>query len=412
MLLANLAAFAGGCASCDTLPANALTSCEQSVTTPGVVRTDILFVVDDSGSMAGEQANLKAGLAGFIAALQSAAVQDEFQIGVTTTSVVGTDGVDTTYPTVRSENTQPTPYPAGVVVAVDPVGTNTTGDPASSAVYNTWGNFLWTDVAGAPDLGFYGTRVLRWDSPTLQADFELNVLVGVKGSGREMPFEAAMRALGPHAAPGGPNGSFRRPGARLAVVFLSDEDDCSGPVDATVNRDSAWCRSARDVPGALTDVATVASFFQSRGAVVAAIVGVTCSGGVCTNTLCSGASTTPNRYLELQSLLDPEKTRLASICDSSFDAALADIATAIVSRTVPLEGEPADWRMLVVGVRKADGTRVSCSVAEAGTPEAATADVVYSSPIGGEPATLHFQDAGACRLDRNYEVEIDVICAG
>jgi hypothetical protein len=411
LLLAALAALAQGCAGCDTLPDGALTSCEQSVTTPGVVQTDILFVIDDSGSMAGEQANLKAGLQGFLAVLQGAAVQDQFQIGVTTTSVVGYVAGDTAYSRTRPGNTAPTPYPAGILVAVDPAGTNKDGDPTQAAVYNTWGNFLWTDDPGAADPGFYGPRILRWDSPTLQTDFEYNVLVGVDGSGREMPFEAAMRALGVHAAPGQENASFRRPGARLAVVFLSDEDDCSGPVDATITSNGD-CQAARTVPGKLIDVASVADFLRSRGAVVGAIVGVTCTGGVCTNTLCSGATATPNRFLELQSLLDPEKTRLASICDSTFDAALADIATAIVSRTVPLEGEPADWRMLVVGVVKADGSRASCSLAESGSPEAATADVVYSPGVGGEPASLHFQDSGACRLDRNYKVEIDVICAG
>ena len=45
-----------GCASCDSRPPGALTACEAVGVAPA--KTDILFVVDDSGSMAQEQANL------------------------------------------------------------------------------------------------------------------------------------------------------------------------------------------------------------------------------------------------------------------------------------------------------------------------------------------------------------------
>jgi hypothetical protein len=46
--------------------------------------------------------------------------------------------------------------------------------------------------------------------------------VGTDGCGFEMPLEAMHEALMPGRNPG-----FRRPGADLAVVFVTDEDDCS-----------------------------------------------------------------------------------------------------------------------------------------------------------------------------------------
>jgi type IV pilus biogenesis protein CpaD/CtpE len=48
LLAAVLAAFAG-CGGCDTVPTEAIQDCSQSAVFAGHVKTDILFVVDDSG---------------------------------------------------------------------------------------------------------------------------------------------------------------------------------------------------------------------------------------------------------------------------------------------------------------------------------------------------------------------------
>jgi len=58
-----------GCSACDTVPSYALESCQASQVLPDKVQTDILFVVDDSGSMSDNQANLANSLGVFIAAL-------------------------------------------------------------------------------------------------------------------------------------------------------------------------------------------------------------------------------------------------------------------------------------------------------------------------------------------------------
>ena len=83
-LLALLAALA---LACESVPSDAVTRCEATRVVPAAVKTDILFVIDDSGSMDEEQANLRDNLSAFIDALVAAPIANEFQIGVTTTSV-------------------------------------------------------------------------------------------------------------------------------------------------------------------------------------------------------------------------------------------------------------------------------------------------------------------------------------
>src|SRR6184192_4100656 len=102
------------CTSCDTVPADALTSCQATEVLPSSVSTDILFVIDDSGSMSEEQANLAANLGAFIDTLAASPVQNNFRIGVTNTSVEEFTG-GKSYTAGPSKNV---PYPAGALVAI------------------------------------------------------------------------------------------------------------------------------------------------------------------------------------------------------------------------------------------------------------------------------------------------------
>src|SRR5205823_6048791 len=113
-LIALLVAASPACTSCDTVPANALVSCEAQEVLPASVSTDILFVIDDSGSMSEEQANLAANLDAFIDTLVASPVQNNFRIGVTNTSVEEFTG-GKSYTAGPSKNV---PYPAGALVAI------------------------------------------------------------------------------------------------------------------------------------------------------------------------------------------------------------------------------------------------------------------------------------------------------
>ncbi len=130
---------------------------------------DILWVIDDSASMAEEQEVLADGFAAFGAQLETSGT--DFHIGVITTSF-DYDQDD-----------------RGVLM----------GDPP----------FL--------------TQL-----DDFQAEFALRAQVGVEGSDKEKGLEAAAFALHPvMTTDGGPNAGFVRPEAQLLVVVVSDEEDCS-----------------------------------------------------------------------------------------------------------------------------------------------------------------------------------------
>lgn len=133
---------------------------------------DILLVVDSSGSMADEQEKLAVNFQSFIQSFTESVV--DYHIGVITTDV------------------------ANQAVAGQLQGEVTFITP---------------------------------ETPDAEAIFASNVRVGDSGSGLEMGFDAAYRALTePNLS--GANTGFYRPEAALSVVIFSDEDDLSPqPVD-------------------------------------------------------------------------------------------------------------------------------------------------------------------------------------
>ena len=413
-LALSLAAAALLACACDTAPANALVSCQATRVLPDSVSTDILFVVDDSRSMSEEQANLAANLDAFIDTLVASPVQNDFRIGVTNTSV---DDFTVTATAGRSYPSGPStgvPYPAGALVAVQ---TDRNGNAIPGAlVYDTT---LYAQTAG-----WGGNRILDKGSPTLAADFKANVRVGLDGTGKEQPFRAARLALSDRLLDA--NAGFLRPGARLAIVFLSDEDDCSDSSDprATSN-DQCHDKATKSAnPPILDTVDDFAGFLlgpvggEVRDVVVGAIGGFdpatlapSCGDAtLCQNTACATAFDEADRFAALATALGGTRMQLGSICDQSFRNSLARFAASLTPSTMPLAGAPADWRMLVVSVTKASGAVVPCKVGLDGAPGQSTVDAVYSGPTPGRQAQIAFQNA--CKLDLGDKIDVHVVCAG
>ncbi len=130
-------------------------------------QVDILWVVDDSHSMAEEQDSLAAGFADFIEEIE--ATGTDFQLGVVTTSLEATD----------------------------PNRGHLLGDPA----------------------------VITQDDDYVNL-FRDRVHVGTTGSDKEKGLEAATFALSPTMTTGA-NAGFLRSDAFLVIVIVSDENDCS-----------------------------------------------------------------------------------------------------------------------------------------------------------------------------------------
>ena len=395
------AAAALTCAACGSAPPGAVTNCQTSAIVPGAVKTDILFVVDDSGSMAVEQTNLAANFKSFIDALAASPVKDDFQIGITTTSVdrnVGSGANLAVDPTFSSSVSTSCPnpvnggqrYPAGALVAVDAAGHQL---PTGSG------------------------RILPASSATLTQDFQRNVNVGTCGSGKEQGLRAAQLALSEPLLSGA-NAGFLRPGSRLAVVIVSDDDDCSDPGDGqghplVTTGEPPECEQKAEQVGDFVQFLKGPLGGEARDvvvAVIAAVDPVTKAPAKCT--IANSTNTAENaapRYVDFATAFGA-KSAVASICDASFGSTLQTIAGLIATQTVPLSEAPADWRLLAVSLGRAAGTTVACRVGLEGDASAASADVVYAPPQSGRPASLTFQRG--CALAPADDIHVQVLCAG
>jgi hypothetical protein len=400
--------------ACETVPTGAVTECDAAAVLPDAVATDILFVIDDSGSMDNDQTRLSQNLSAFIDALVASPVRNDFRIGITSTSVEGFDPDAAGGQAYASGPSTGVPFPDGALVAIAQRadGTGLQGDLDYDA------------VANAATGGWGGRRILDRDSATLAQDFKANVLLGALGSSREQPFRAARLALSDRLAD--VNAGFLRPGARLAVFFLTDEDDCSGAAGTSVDA-NADCRAPATklaVPPLLDQPGELAAFLlgpvdgELRDVVVGAIAGFdpvtlvpSCgSAALCANTACATAADKADRFSDLRLALGGARMRLASICDQRFGDTLTAFGEVLLPSTMPLRGVPADWRMLAVTRTTAAGAAVACVVAEEGSPEEAAADAVYGAPRLGRPAQLTFQNA--CRLALGDRIDVRLVCAG
>jgi hypothetical protein len=169
---------------------------------------DILFLIDNSGSMADKQANLQSNFPNFINVL--ATIQGglpNVHIGVAT-SDMGTKGE-----TVAT--------PGSAVGQVGQGGCANVGDDGKLQVKGgaqVQGLFL-SDVSDGA-----GGRQINYMGGDLATVFGQMAVVGAAGCGFEQHLHGIHRALDPTNAT---NAGFIRPNAFLAVVILADEDDCS-----------------------------------------------------------------------------------------------------------------------------------------------------------------------------------------
>ena len=205
---------------------------EQLVAT--LTPTDILFVIDDSGSMLDERTELANNIGTFITQLSE--TSGDFHVGIVTTDVeCNIPERDCTSPTSATSLSCCRLVNAGPLPTCQELDTN--GD----------GEIDWSSCDGGRLRAPKG-KSAYWTSPTAAqratwaADFSSTILdLGCNGSGLESGLEAARRAVNcsvfgydasqpnrcPSAAMAQLNAGFVRPDADLVVIFVSDEDDCS-----------------------------------------------------------------------------------------------------------------------------------------------------------------------------------------
>jgi len=159
-------------------------------------KMDLLFIIDNSGSMEEEQGNLGANFPKFIQLLDdfktSAGDILDYRIGVTTT------GRTATY------SAQLPGFPP--VPPITEVGDN-------------------GKLRYLPDCGMQQPWINRPD-PNVSSTFACVAQVGTNGPGYEMQLGAIKTSMGDRIADG-VNAGFLREAALLAVIILTDENDCS-----------------------------------------------------------------------------------------------------------------------------------------------------------------------------------------
>ena len=163
---------------------------------PVNAKVDILWVIDNSGSMATSQANLVNNFEAFIKDFVDN--EYDFQMAVTTTDAY---------------RAKP-PFNGG-----------------------SW-NYNRSDFRDGANGNFSGVRIITPETPDIVETFVTNATQGIWGHGDERPFESIVTTLDLTPATEG----FLRGDAFLAIIILTDEDDFS-------HDGSNWARDDYNYPG-------------------------------------------------------------------------------------------------------------------------------------------------------------------
>jgi len=224
-----------GCPNAELAP---LAPCTVSGVADSVTRgaddgvVDLLFVVDNSGSMEFEQATLARALPELVRSLAAGEIRDRdgkvtrrftpvksLHLGVTS-SDMGANDVDTRTDAPRCGVDSASKRPRGddglllaTVDAEDPLCTK-------------------------PDSAYLNFSV-GMDPDALSRDFGCMTRLGIEGCGYEQQLEAMWKALAPSANDSffghtrghgdAENAGFLRPNSVIAVIQVTDEEDCSIP---------------------------------------------------------------------------------------------------------------------------------------------------------------------------------------
>lgn len=190
----------------------------------GSNQVDILWMIDSSGSMNDEQAELAKGFSEFVSAL--AEIGADFRIGVVTS-----DMVNRAHRGALQSQLGCVGDP-GNAEPVDPALIEICAQMDLQRPYLEYTSYV--GAGGALDL------------ERLERDFRCIATVGTCGSGLEAGIQTVLQALSPEML-STVNAGFLRDDAYLAVMFLTDEEDCSfGGSFTPASNDDCYIRETRD----------------------------------------------------------------------------------------------------------------------------------------------------------------------
>ncbi len=247
--------------------------------TSGCQKIDLLFVIDNSGSMGEEQANLVANFPMFISVLDASGL--DYRVAVTTTS--------------RNYHYNMTLPIGGTIAQSTGVGEDGAMiKPASCGVTKRW---------------------IDKGDPMPAQTFGCVAKVGINGNSDEMPL-GAMRDAFEDRMMDNTNAGFRRTDALLGVVFLTDENDCSYEQSVNLGFSQTLCTSQMEP--ATNYVAFLDAYTGNRTRwAAAAIAGM--GPGNCMSAF--GTATEATRLKEFVAAAGAQ-ARMSSICDGNLAASL------------------------------------------------------------------------------------------
>lgn len=294
----------------------------QSVAVTANANVDILFIVDNSGSMAEEQIGIGNKINGFLDKIKNL----NWQIAVTTTddraNSVGPDGVARAW-----------------------------GD----------GQFRPFDSDTGSQFILRSTQVNAIDAQTKLA---AAIQMGVQGNGDERGINSTYRAIERAASPS-INKDFLRADSKLAVVLISDEDECSTGANGC-NGGSA----SRSVPQNVVNLINN-QYGGTKGFSFNSIIYIPGDAS------CTTGANAGNTYKQLSTLTNGV---LASVCSADFTTPLANIGSRVVNlvNSVTLTCKPEDINndgKAELQIKLADGTNVTSGFTVSGK------QVDFSSPL-------------------------------
>ena len=217
-----LGLLSAACIARDLAPAEPHTQsgAQVSIQQTGTTKVDILFVIDNSFSMHDEQVILSEQVVHMAEELIHPTPRDgmiplpveDLHIGIVSTNMgAGTHVYEGCNGSLTGDNG-----------ALQNAGRGEGCAQTYSAGDCTSGECPW--LSHSTDLPDDGT--VDGDAPIWE-DFRCVAMLGTEGCGLEQPMEAALVALGPQSEPGMINEGFLRDDSLLAIVFVTDEDDCS-----------------------------------------------------------------------------------------------------------------------------------------------------------------------------------------
>lgn len=405
-----------GLLSCQDYRFNPVGKCliqpgQARVSVEDISTADILFVIDDSGSMDPIQQALANNFGSFISQLvatQAARVAGgkeaiDFHIAVTSSSIfvanagtcTGTPAACTTDPAANQASACGAAGSSCVGIRDQYYGIGSRGtpadqltctpngasDPRDGDAYPS-GDFL--AAAGSPrvlhfakslDWASWGTAAQDPALTQLVAQFQQNVRTGVCGSPEEQHLEAARLAVKKALRLDGLSqpadvqpSDWPHQKSKLVVVWVGNEDDCSNAKTTSTQvtySGSPGSDMCTDHPERLTPVAEYAAFFASLGRPFGAAFirpgdsGCNCSGGLS----CTGYSS-GTRMKALRDLILAQGNRVvdASVC-GSFAGPLQQIADLVKPPDrLTLPSAPASEVVTQLRVQGTDGRTVHVCV--------------------------------------------------